>query len=687
MLTLGLSGYFDSWSDSWSDSRSGDSVPRLLPGYFHDASACLTLDGQVIAAVEEERLDRVKHTNKFPHRAIRACLEETHVDPSEIDSIAFFFEEEDSDKTMQAEAIDQPSALITPARQCITERLNSEFGDRIRPVHIDFVSHHVAHAASTFFHSGFDTALVLIMDGNGEHSSGSLYRGDATGLIPLKTFDSDFSLGQFYNWATRLLGYRLGDEYKVMGLASYGDPTRFRAVLGELFQLCENGDYRLEMARLPWKMLEFGYRPRRAKEPFSAVHRDFAAAVQEVLVKIVLHVLEHWRRATGLDALCMAGGVAQNSSMTGQIIAQQIFDRVFVHPASHDAGASVGAALYAQRSGAGDWPVSEPARRRPRNACWGPGIGDNKAVLSELEPWGEFLRWEEHSDIAATAARLLAEGSIMGWVQGRSEFGPRALGNRSILADPRPAENRDRINMAVKRREDYRPFAPAVLAELAGEYFELPADPSALEYMGFVVPVRTDKRELLGAVTHVDGSARIQIVTDGSNPRFRELIARFGEITGTPVLLNTSFNNNAEPIVQSVNEAIACFLTTEIDVLVVGDFITKKRPFDWRRYGSLSPRLAPFVEVRLVSALGSDDELISGAMLAHRDGRAPSRAVSTDLGTALTRADGKTALADLLPNGGLDEDVVNEIRQLWTERLIALAPVPGSSVRMVDHGE
>src|SRR5262249_21513820 len=347
-----------------------------------------------------------------------------------------------------------------------------------------------------------------------------------------------------YLGATRHLGYRFGDEYKVMGLAPYGDPHAYRNVFESIYTLEEKGDYSLapgavaEYESVNYSAFVNGLQPRRRGDNFTQQHTDFAAALQNTLETIVLHVVQYWSKSTGIPNLCFGGGVAHNCSLNGVILRLGLFSDVFVHPASHDAGAAEGAALT----------VVHQCGRSPRravrliSASVGPTLGSAADIAQMLNCWSSLIEVEPQDDVVDKAARLLAKGHVLGWAQGASEFGPRALGNRSIIADPRPKENQTRINSMVKKRESFRPFAPVVTPEAASTYFEIPETRANYDFMSFVVKVREERCAELGAVTHVDQTARLQVINPAGNERFYRLVQRFGEITGTPVLLNTSFN-------------------------------------------------------------------------------------------------------------------------------------------------
>lgn len=303
---------------------------------------------------------------------------------------------------------------------------------------------------------------------------------------------------------------------------------------------------------------------------------DLAAGLQHKLEEIVLHVLKYWADQTRLSAMCFTGGVAHNSSLNGTILRSGLFDEVFIHPASHDAGAAEGAAIAAAYK-LGAAPFEQP---RLRSASLGPSLGEPDEIERTLNSWKTMVDYEHLTDVVETAAELLTDGAVLGWAQGCSEFGPRALGNRSIIADARPRENRNKINAMVKKRESFRPFAPVVTPEDAATYFDFPKTRANYDFMSFVIDVREDRREELGAVTHVDGTARVQVIDPATNEQFYRLVRRFGDRTGTPVLLNTSFNNNAEPIVQTVQDVLTTFLTTDLDALVIGDFLVRRRKDD-----------------------------------------------------------------------------------------------------------
>lgn len=661
MLILGLSGLFASARDRF--------MTRIPRGYAHDSAAALVSSDKIIMAVEEERLSRVKHSNSFPALASEACLEAAGVGPADIDRVAYFFEESYTDRELTKELILRRGTDMVSSRRLIIRRLTEHLGPGISAEQVEFHEHHRTHAATAFLQSGFERAAVCIIDGHGEDDAVSLFAADADGLQLIRKYPVQDSLGMFYSTVTRLLRFSEFDEYKVMGLAPLGTANRYREVLAGLYRLGSEGSYTLDVASVADTLLRAGFAPRDASVDFRLEDADLAAAAQEVLESIVLHILRHLRSSTGLTSLCLGGGVAHNSTMNGRVLAAGMFDRVFVHAASHDGGSALGAALASHWH---DAPIP-PTRFQLGDVYLGPHAGDSAVIENQLKRWSALVDWTPAEDVSSEAAGLLADGAVIGWVQGRSEYGPRALGNRSILADARPAENKTRVNAVIKKREGYRPFAPAVLDSAAEEYFELGTTEARHDFMGYTSPVRPDRRQELGAVTHVDGSARVQVVTRQGNARFHRLIEEFGRLTGTPVLLNTSFNNAAEPIVQSAEDAIVSFLTTGLDALVVGDCIVRRRQVDWQVYLDFRPRLAAFV------ALSESRECFEGRVIAAREavperGEGKPTSVSRETYDLLARADGRQPLSALLHGDAAAEPLVAELLELWDKRLITLNP-------------
>jgi carbamoyltransferase len=563
--------------------------PRHFLGfhaYLYDAAAALVRDGEVIAAVAEERLDRNKHSGAFPERAIRSCLAAGGVEAEALDGIGFTFRPwKQMHRRALAIAGGLPRSLAFGASHggVWWQMLNAgrEFRRRIGGAKVPFRHHlhHRCHAAMAHDLSPFDRAAVLVMDGSGEAAATTIFHAGPWGLKPVSTLWYPHSLGYLYQAATHYLGFQPAcDEGKVMGLAAYGDP-RALPRLAELVRPTRRG-YRLELGWFDFHqngatpengrlyvseafVRAFGP-PRRPGAPLEDRHADVAAGVQAALERAVLHLADLACRLTGERRLAVAGGVALNSVANGLLLESRPDLEFFAAPACGDDGAAIGAALLSHHDRPG----------RPRVPLATPFLGpgpDADAIAAAVRD--SDLPFGQVDDPAAAAAEAIAAGQVVGWFQGRSEIGPRALGHRSILADPRDPAMKDRLNARVKHRESFRPFAPAIPRERYADWFEGRPD---RPYMLEVARVRSDRRAALPAITHVDGTARVQTVTDASDPLFWRLLHHFEKLTGVPVVINTSFNVMGEPLVQTPAEAIACYRGTGIDVLVLGDFVCVK---------------------------------------------------------------------------------------------------------------
>ena len=497
---------------------------------------------------------------------------------------------------------------------------------------------------------------------------------DSTILKQIADIPESKSLGRFYDDVIGFLGYTVFDEYKVMGLAPYGNPERYRNVFQTLYTLLPNGDYVIHQDEII-SLFDLGI-PRRKGEPFTQIHKDIAASLQETLENIVFHVIQYYKQETKQKNLCMAGGVAHNCTLNGKILRSGMFENVFVQPAAHDGGCALGAALYAYYN-------ANPMAKKPsklEHVYWGTDIGGSPSILNQLMQWQDFITFDKLMNVSEQTAKLLASGYVVGWVQGRSEFGPRALGNRSILADPRPEENKGRINKMIKKREGYRPFAPSVLEEDVDDFFEVPPNQKQLPFMIFVVNVIEEKRNLLGAVTHVDGTARVQTVSRKTNEKYWDLIHWFKKLTGVPILLNTSLNNNVEPIVDSVEDAVICFLTTGLDYLVVGEYLIKKKEVSWQNHISLKLSLPPHISLHQVKKVCKDSKFDNFFSIRNSYDTKFQVGVSGEVFRVLTLAanSGKTVGSLLQENGETEEGkaqgIVEELIELWSQRLILLQP-------------
>jgi carbamoyltransferase len=564
-----------------------------LNAFHGDASAALLVDGQLVAAIEEERLNRVKHWAGFPALAARACLNGT--DRGDLEHVAISRDPRANFWPKVARVLGRPGdwrrqtsrAKNTVQIARVANQLNAwDIADSER-VKLHFVEHHRAHLASTFFASPFDEAAVVSIDGFGDFSSVMWGVGRDNHIDVRGSVKFPHSLGQFYTAFTQFLGFpKYGDEYKMMGLSAYGEPRFARQVRDvvrvEGDQVRLNLDYFIHHTvgvEMTWdggepklgslysgKMIDVFGPPRAPRTELEQRHADLAASVQVVLEECYFALLNAVYDRTRLKKVCLAGGVALNCVANGMIFDRTPFEDVYIQPASHDAGTSIGAALYVSHQ-----ILKQPRSFQMRHVYYGPEYSD-AAIERELSAGGlNFHRLNQEQLIDRTAAQI-ADGKIVGWFQGRMEFGPRALGSRSILADPRRKDMKDILNARIKLREPFRPFCPSVLAEATGQYFETDY-PSP--FMVQAYKIKPDQRSRIPAVTHEDGTGRLQTVEPDAHPLYWKLLKRFGELTGVPILLNTSFNEN-EPIVNTPAEALHCFLRTNMDALSMGSFLLLK---------------------------------------------------------------------------------------------------------------
>jgi carbamoyltransferase len=573
-----------------------------INAYHGNASAALVSDGRLVAAVEEERFNRVKYAAGFPAAAIRYCLETAGISLAEVDHVAVPRNPWARLGTKLFYALKMPSFARERAKVLarfvgIPEALAQAFDAAPEKIRAKFhrVEHHQAHLASTFFVSPFDQAALLSADGLGDFASTMWGTGQGNRMSIAGSIAFPHSLGMYYTGVSQYLGFRkFGDEYKVMGLAAYGEPAyleEFRQIvrtnggigfrLGlDYFQHHRTGPEMTwsDAGKTPELGLMFSsYMAKRlgpARDPAAPVEkpqRDAAASLQARLEEVLFGMLRALHARTGLKAVCLAGGVAFNCVANGKIFEETPFEQIFVQPAAGDAGLAIGAAYFVHHQ-----VLGQPRSFVMDNAYWGPEYSQEKmrsaVAASRLREEGMEIAELPEEQIAKEAAKEIAAGKILGWFQGRAEWGPRALGNRSIVADPRRAGMKEILNARIKHREMFRPFAPSILAEATADFF-VRSNPSP--FMTQAYSVRPEKRAAIPAPTHVDGTGRLQTVTREANPRYWRLIREFGNLTGVPVLLNTSFNDN-EPIVCRPEEAIECFLRTKMDALVLGDFLVRK---------------------------------------------------------------------------------------------------------------
>ncbi len=583
MNILGLSGFDNAVSFKrrhFSDLESR--AYRIAQGF--DSAAVLLKDGAVQFGIAEERISREKATGAFPVQSIKACLAHSHISPGDIDFVAHAFDYGPHKAGMQEEAYYRAQYDEVYDSSLQVRRLEDNFPGVDWASRFVAVPHHLAHAASAFYQSGFTESLVFVSDGMGETDSMTVYTARGADLKLIASVPAFHSLGVLYSVFTLYLGFDFNmDEYKVMGLAPFGDKRKYFNQVMELVRLKDDGTYAIPLFAQNQTVLQreshsgvvaamverFG--PARTPEGEMNQHyKDLAAAMQAVLQTVQLHVLRHFANSTGLDSVCMAGGVSLNCTANGIIKRSRLFRNVFVQPAAGDDGAALGAALYVQHT-------RKPGTPAPRidAPLWGPEYSRDE-IKKVLDARTDIVvqQFDNFDDVTAATAERLERGEILGWFQGRMEFGPRALGCRSIIADPRPADMRNRVNMLIKKREGFRPFAPAVAAEKATEYFEIDAgDEETFNHMLFVLPVRQAYRDKLHAITHIDGTARVQTVTRDTNQRFYDLLKAFEVKAGLPVVLNTSFNVRGQPIVCNPVEAVDTFLSAGLAALVIDNFI------------------------------------------------------------------------------------------------------------------
>lgn len=569
-----------------------------LNAFHGDSSACIFKDNILIAASEEERFRRIKHWAGMPTEAIGFCLQEAGISLSEVDHIAISRDPNANAYKKIKHVLTKGfrlGALVDRLRnrgkvKSIRQQLAEAFGLEEKTIKAVFhnVEHHRSHLASAFFVSPFEEAALLSIDGFGDFTSTMTGIGRGNTIEVLDEVNYPHSIGVFYTAFTQWLGFpHYGDEYKVMGLAPYGQPLYIDKVK-QVIRIKPDGLFELderyfrhvkEGVAMTWEAgipeigpLFSGYfveqlgPARGGQDELTQMHRDMAASVQVVCEEIVFHLLDHLHQKTGLDAVCIAGGVAQNSVANGKILRRTPFKEVYIPPAGHDAGTATGSALYVIHQ-----ILQQPRTKEKQSAYTGSQFSDAE-IENCLRNRNVSYRKLEDAELYETVATALVDGGVIGWFQGRAEFGPRALGNRSILVDPSRSDAKDLLNAKIKRRESFRPFAPSILQEFVQEYFEVVDE---VPYMEKVFPIKKEKHATIPAVTHVDGSGRLQTVTATTNPRYYKLIQTFYQKSGIPILLNTSFNEN-EPIVNTPEQALECYLRTSMDMLVMGNCVVSR---------------------------------------------------------------------------------------------------------------
>jgi len=583
--------------------------------FYHDAAAALIEDGQLIAASEEERFSRKKHDSDFPRLAIRYCLETAGITVSDLDYVVFYekpFVKFERILTTALQVVPKSWKVFGDAmttwlldKLWVKNLIRQELG--ISADRILFSEHHLSHAASTFLCSPFEEAAILTVDGVGEWATATMGRGKGTEIKLLREVRFPHSVGLLYSAFTAFLGFEVNEgEYKVMGMAPYGTP-RYVDKVYKLIHLDADGSFWLNMDYFCFhhsstqtynrKFTDLFGEPRNPAWHFftdssgypsyfepkpsnyselaakNQYYADVAASIQQVTEEIVLGMVRNLHRETGLDRLCLAGGVALNSVANGRIIRETPIQEVFVQPAAGDGGGALGAALYVYHCALG-----KPRQFVMRHAYWGKEYAQGEIDSFARGCGTPYQTYPRTDDLLDAVVEELRAGHVVGWFQGRFEWGPRALGSRSIIADPRRTDMKEIVNVKIKFREPFRPFAPSVLAESAGRYFDLPDAPKhyPARFMLYVVNVKEGQAEVLPAITHVDGTARLQTVHKAESPLYYGLIERFGQATGVPVVLNTSFNLKGEPIVNTPANAFSTFQRSGMDTLVLGNCLIRK---------------------------------------------------------------------------------------------------------------
>lgn len=577
MYILGYSGLHDSLP-GLADSN------RIIQGY--DSAAAIIKNNQVIACAAEERFTGQKHASQFPTNAIRYCLKEAEIGLEAVSYVAHGFNYDPHKNFYKTINPDFFEKVLSSKSQI--QLWEKHFSKQFKSEKFVSVSHHLAHAASAYFPSGFQESLILVADGMGEAESLSVYSAKGKQLELLDKQPIENSLGILYSVITKHLGFKMyEDEYKVMGLAPYGDPVKYRGFFKEHVQLLNNGKYlitcskynksreeRMTHAGLLRHLDQNLLSLRLPQTELLQAHKDLAASLQECLEEVLFHALRHWREKTNLDNLCYAGGVALNCTFNGKLIKSGLFSNVFIQPAAGDDGTALGAALYvnSQKTDNPWFPCEMP--------YYGPSFSKDN-ILSSLKEKADRIQYSDlssYGQAAKSIARDLQNDLVVALFQGRMEYGPRALGNRSILANPTKSDIQLRLNRIIKKRENFRPFAPAVLAEKFHELFEF-QESTAFDYMLAISYVKPEWKGKLPGVTHVDGSARVETVYQDSNPFFYQIIKEFGDLSGVCSVINTSFNIKDQPIVLSPEMALDTFLNTQIDVLYLETYkVIKAQP-------------------------------------------------------------------------------------------------------------
>ncbi len=595
-----------------------------ISAFYHDAAACIVRDGEIIAAAQEERFSRKKHDERFPHHAIQFCLQQSQCSISEIDAVVFydkpFLKFNRLLETYLSHAPKGFRSFIMAMPVWLKEKLwlSDVIADELKyEGKVLFTEHHESHAASAFFPSPFERAVIVTIDGVGEYATSSIAVGEKNSVRIIEEQHFPHSLGLLYSAFTYFAGFKVNSgEYKVMGLAPYGEPKYVQRIYDHLVDLRDDGSFTMNMEYFNYPVgltmtndkfaSLFDGPARKPESPLTQREMDIAASVQVVTEEIMLRIVRHAKAMTGEKNLCLAGGVALNCVANGKILRERIFDSLWIQPAAGDAGGALGAAMI----GYHQYFKKERVigiKDSQHGSYLGPSYSDDEIATFLVKEKIPHVRYDDIQLLCDDVATMIANENVIGWFQGRMEFGPRALGNRSIIGDARSSEMQKKMNLKIKYRESFRPFAPAILAEHVSDWFDINCESPYMLLVADVVKnkqvqMTKEQQQLWGieklnvprseipAVTHIDYSARIQTVHKETNPIFHQLITSFYNKTGCPVVVNTSFNVRGEPIVGSPSDAYRCFMRTEMDVLVLGNFLLLKKDQpvlveknDWRK--------------------------------------------------------------------------------------------------------
>lgn len=658
-LTLGLCGGLDSVHERAFDSPSN---------YSFDGAAVLLADGVVVAAVEEERVNRIKHSSKLPVESIRRCLDAAGADLIEVDRIAYYTDEASANSLLTRFRLLKPGRLSNiDARTLFAQLLGHSFACQVDASRLCFFEHRLTHAMPAMAQSGYMRSLVYVLDNAGGVFLGSRHENGLVELEPLMMTGPEISIQRLFHAVFPFLGLDLFDEYRAMALAPHGDPTVFADIVGSTYELLPEGRYRLQLNRVA-ELIGI-VEPPAADGGFEQVHRDLASSLQHVIEDIALHVLAYHRQTTGIDRVCLAGGMAENTSMSAALAYSGLFRDVFVHPAAYDAGCALGAALLAAQQ------LAPLPNQRVHSVAWGTPLGAEPDLAAYLKRWRGFVHVEKPLDIAEAVANGLSDGRAIGWAQGRSEFGSHALGQRTALSDPRSLEHSTRLLTALRRSTRYRPFSLAIMEEHAGELFDLPRGPDQFRFAAVAAKATELARALVPAAIQVDGSVRLQCVSHDVLPEFWTVLQKFYERTGVPALLTASLNTEVEPTADSLEDAIVTFISSGLDSMAVGPLMVTRSTPSWEERLSLQVEIPPYIEVVRTRRGGPTADAIRYELRTTFD--PPRRqTLSSSLGELLASCAGGEPLGLALSSFGHSEQMklASEMNTLWDQRLIRLLP-------------